>query len=447
MSILEPVLPSKYDLKYFEEKHKKKYEGLSNTQFIIHAGKSGCPFYEQFNAYLDADVIVFNSLKYKFETILNRKPKTEVEIVDECDEFLDSFSNSKTIHVEKLGYSLGQLLLQEKSLMPIISELQEILLYLKNDTRINNAIKTGEIIPIKETGVYDLLKTIAKNPELTLDVDDDNYLTKVEETAKMFEDLLDEAYITITKQEQSILIHVVTTNLEKKFKEMLDKNKVFVLMSGTLHSEEVLKNIFGLTDYSIVDAEVESQGEITIKRSKKEIDCKYSNFRELIHTREQYLRLLDESVKVAKKPCLIHVNAFSDLPSEKEKREYELNNLISQDEIKKNQEINVEHQVIEEFKRGDRSILFSTKVSRGIDFPGEECNSIVFTKYPNPDVSEAFWKILMKTKPQHYWSFYKDKAHRELLQKIYRGLRFKGDTVEVLSPDKRVLDFFENNKI
>jgi hypothetical protein len=52
----------------------------------------------------------------------------------------------------------------------------------------------------------------------------------------------------------------------------------------------------------------------------------------------------------------------------------------------------------------------------------------------------------MKTKPQHYWSFYKDKANRELLQKLYRGLRSKEDKVQLLSPDLRVLEAFETAK-
>ena len=34
-----------------------------------------------------------------------------------------------------------------------------------------------------------------------------------------------------------------------------------------------------------------------------------------------------------------------------------------------------------------------------------------------------------------------DKARRELLQKIYRGLRSKKDRVYLLSPDIRVLNF------
>ena len=83
--------------------------------------------------------------------------------------------------------------------------------------------------------------------------------------------------------------------------------------------------------------------------------------------------------------------------------------------------------------------LFSTKCSRGVDFPGETCNSIVFTKYPNPNVSDTFWKVLQQTHKDHYWEFYKDKAWREFLQRIYRALRSRDDNVVILSPDLRVL--------
>ena len=56
-----PVLPSKYELKSFPDSKKRYYEGLEDTKFIIHKGKPGCGFYEQFNSYLNADVLVFNS--------------------------------------------------------------------------------------------------------------------------------------------------------------------------------------------------------------------------------------------------------------------------------------------------------------------------------------------------------------------------------------------------
>jgi Rad3-related DNA helicase len=95
---------------------------------------------------------------------------------------------------------------------------------------------------------------------------------------------------------------------------------------------------------------------------------------------------------------------------------------------------------VSEFKEKKSSILFTTKCSRGVDFPGDICNSVVFTKYPNPNVNGVFWKILQKTHEKYYWDFYRDKARREFLQRIYRALRSKNDHVFVLSPDSRVLD-------
>jgi len=92
------------------------------------------------------------------------------------------------------------------------------------------------------------------------------------------------------------------------------------------------------------------------------------------------------------------------------------------------------------FKSGNSNILFTTKCSRGIDFPGHTCRSVVFTKYPNPNINGTFWKILGKTHPDYFWEFYKDKARREFLQKIYRALRSKDDHVCILSPDIRVLN-------
>ena len=43
--------------------------------------------------------------------------------------------------------------------------------------------------------------------------------------------------------------------------------------------------------------------------------------------------------------------------------------------------------------------------------------------------------------------FYFDKARREVVQKIYRGVRSDDDKVNVLSPDARVLNFFNKNKM
>ena len=438
-----PVLPIKYELggKSFVKANKRRYLGLKDTEFVFYQREPGCKFYEQFNFYIDSDAIIFNSEKYKIESALNRKPMTEVEIIDECDEFLDKFSNNKTINLDRMQNSLNQIFEIEEGDEIILNELREIIKKLKNNKPAENYAE--QILPLKQTAIYDLFMSLLKNPDFIYKIDDENYLFDVYESAKMFEDFLDESYVTFTKKDEAITAHIVTINLAKKFKEMADKNKIIVLMSGTLHSEEVLKDIFGIEQFKIIEAETQQQGQITIKRTGLEMDCKYANFSTGKNNHKDYFLALDKCIEVAKKPVLVHVNSFADLPDEIEKENLNLKNLISREKLKEIQEEDNSGKLIEQFKTGKTDILFSTRASRGIDFPGEQCNSIIFTKYPNPNVKDVFWKILNKTKPHQYWKFYRDKARRDLLQKIYRGLRFKDDHIYLLSPDSRVLEAFE----
>ena len=440
-----PVVPQEYELKIFENSEKKTYTGLKNTKFVFYQRKKGCGFYEQFNSFIDSDVIVFNSLKYKLESAINRKPLTEVEIIDECDEFLDSFSNQRNINLDRLQNSLIHVVAFEEKNERKIEEMHEIIGQIKRNKRVMDAINSGEIIPLKETGVYDLIRIFTDSPEFLQEADDESYLFDVEETSKMFEDFLDETYVAFFKKDKNLIAGLVTTNLAKKFKEMAEKNKIIVMMSGTLHSPEILKNVFGISEFKIIEAETQQQGQITVKRTGLEIDCRYENFSSGKFSRERYLQALSECVRIAEKPLLVHVNSFQDIPSEEELGKYNIGNLISRERLKEIQKEDKSGKIIDMFKKGQIDTLFTTKCARGIDFPGEQCKSIIFTKYPNPNVKDAFWKILKQTKPNHYWSFYKDKARRELLQKIYRGLRFKGDHIYLLSPDTRVIEAFERD--
>ena len=439
-----PVLPETYELGgLFKNAKKYQYQGLEGTKFIVYERKQGCPFYEQFKRYVDSDVLVFNSLKYKLESALNRKPLTEVEIIDECDEFLDSFTNQSNINVDRLNNSLTYIFSEDERVISFIDELRILINKIKQDKRIEAAIYSNQIVPLKGTNVDDLLKLFINNNELLFELDDESYLFEVEETAKMFQSFLDETYLIFNKKDKNLTVSLVTTNLAKKFKEMINKNKRIVLMSGTLHSDKVLREIFGLEDFKVIDAEIEQQGTIEVRRTGLEKDCKYENFLKGNHSREGYLKALSKCIEVSKKPILVHVNSFHDLPTEEEIIRLDINNIISREKLKEEQKEDKTGKLIEQFKKKQIDILFSTKSTRGVDFPGEECRSIIFTKYPNPDVQDAFWRILKQTRPEHYWDFYKDKAKRELLQRIYRGLRFKEDHVYVLSPDERVLNAFE----
>ncbi|MBR9705842.1 DEAD/DEAH box helicase family protein [Candidatus Pacearchaeota archaeon] len=436
-----PILPSEFEIRQFNDANKIKYMGLDDREFTIYQRKPGCGFYDQYLAYANADVIIFNSAKYKLETVMGRKPRTDVEIIDECDNFLDSFANREQINLSRLLFGLNLLFPEDTDSIKIIEELVDITNTLKIKKEYTE--HANEIFRIKETLVGKLLSTVMSNTDFLekVECDENNYVYHLDEVAKTFHNFMDETFFSFEKRDRDIIIHLVTTNLAKKFQELLDVNKVLVLMSGTLHSEAVLKNIFGLQDFKVVDAEVNHQGDLIKCKCGYEKDCKYSNFKNQLVTREDFLKALSKTISAAKRPTLVHITAFADLPTDYEKQKYALDNLPTQYSLINFQSNDPLGQRVKDFADKKTNLLFTTRCNRGVDFPGDVCNSIVITRFPYPNISSIFWKILRQTHPMHFRNFYMDKARRDLLQKIYRGLRSKNDKVYLLSPDSRVLDF------
>ncbi len=439
-----PILPAKIEV-YLPDAKKKTYKGLNGKEFIFYHRKKGCSYYDQYQSYIDSDVIVFNAAKYKIETALDRKPETDIEIIDEADEFLDSLSNKTSINLTRLSSSLSTILPENSETKEAIDEMIRFI-GLEETNKRALGIDENEIYELKKTKIYDIIRLFLENPEIEDEIisDESNYTLKAIEAAETFKDFLSETYLTYRKDDKELYASLVTTNVSKRFKEIVDKNKIIILMSGTFHSERILKDVFGIKEYRIIEAETKMPGTIEILMTGKEFDCKYSNFYTKKYTRKDYLLSLSECIKKAKLPALIHINSFDDLPNDKEKEELDLGNLMAKRQLIETQEKDTENRSVNNFKSGIIKTLFTTKCSRGADFPGEMCNSIIFTKYPNPNVNDTFWKILEKTHSKYFWEIYRDKAQREFIQKIYRALRFKEDHVYILSPDSRVI---ENVKI
>lgn len=433
-----PIMPTEIDLNL--EARKKTYDGLSGRRYRIYQRKKGCGYYDQFQDYLNSDVIIFNSEKYKIETLMNRKPATEIEIIDECDEFLDNLSNFKRINFNKLYLALGNLFSDHDKTNKAIRELIQISKKVMNDEKTEEYAETEKILKLSETPILELLQIFLDSELLSfVEIDEENYCFHVDEVARTFRELFDEAYVSFYKEENDIIARIVTINLEKRFAEFKEKNKILVLMSGTIHSDQVLKNVFGITNYKIIDAETKMPGKVIPLRTGKEISCSYENFRTGRLTRKQYLLSLVECIKQAPRPTLIHVTAFQDLPTEQEAKLYDFpSDIITQEKLYTKQKDDKLGKDVQEFKEGKTKILYSTKCNRGADFPGSTCNSIVLTRFPYPNVSSIFWQILKKTKPEYYNDFYSDKSKREFLQRIYRALRSQDDQVYLLSPDSRV---------
>ncbi len=433
-----PILSDEFDFKGFKKARKMKYKGLRGVGFTFFQRKPGCGFYDQYEAYTNSDVIIFNSLKYKLETLMERKPQTDIEIIDECDEFLDSFADREQINLNRLLFSLSNLFPEDSSSQKVIDNLTDI----SNALKLKYKTGSDDILELKGSLVEDLLSGILENTEFLdkIETDESNYVYHLDEVSRVFQDFIDETFFSVEKIEKDLVVHLVIVNLSKRFQELVDKNKVLVMMSGTLHSESVLKNIFGIEKYKIIDAETVHPGEIIKKKTGFEINCAYKNFKQGKFTREQYLKALSKSISCSIKPVLIHVNAFKDLPTDFEKISLELDNLPTKTELIQEQRNDPFGEKIKDFKNKKIDVLFTTKCSRGVDFPGDVCRSIVLTKYPYPNISSLFWKIFRKVNPQHFMSFYMDKAKRELHQKIYRGLRSENDKIFLLSPDSRVFE-------
>jgi Rad3-related DNA helicase len=311
-----------------------------------------------------------------------------------------------------------------------------------------------DIQKINESPISALIDTIIENPNIA-DEEELSYYNTVVEIARSYENLMEETYVSVTKLEkeanqkglfglrsksgdETVVIDLVSINLAQKFKELLDTSNVMVLMSGTIHSEEVLKDIFGLDNFKIIEAETESPGKITKYRTGLEMNCSFANFSNGSITRKQYLKIMDVCMANAKPPVLVHVSAFKDLPTEEENKSFKFENLITQEKLAELQKRG--NQSVEEFNNKETDILFTTKCSRGVDFAGDKCNSIVITRFPYPNIQGLFWRILKKEQPDKFMEFYMDKARRDLHQKVARGVRFKGDKVDLLSPDNRVLN-------
>ncbi len=435
-----PIAPAEIELPLRDAK-KKKYKGLKGKDFIFYYRKPGCGYYDQYLVYMNADVIIFNSAKYKIEMALDRKPETAVDIIDEADKFLDDFSNQQELNISRMVKALKTIIPEGYDAQ---RDLDRVIELLKGEEKNKQILGIAEdsVFPLRETNIERVLKIISKNKEICAEImiDEQNYAQKLLEAVKNFEGFFEDTFVSYQMREGDIYANLVTVNLSRKFKEMVDKSNALVFMSGTMHSENVLRNIFGVENFKVVEAETSLQGNVEIVMTGREIDCRYSNFATKKYTREDYLKALEACMKKAKKPVLIHVNSYEDLPTEDEIKKDWIFNLMSREKLRDLQANDKTGRLISVFKSKLNDCLFTTKCSRGVDFPGDVCNSIVFTKYPNPNIRNPFWKILKSTYPNYFWEFYRDMARREFLQRIYRAIRSKDDHVFVLSPDKRVLD-------
>lgn len=434
-----PIAPAEYELP-LTDAIKHRYMGLEGREFIFYHRKQGCSYYDQYLSYIHADVVIFNAAKYKIEVALNRKPATAVDIIDEADEFLDSFAAQEELNLTRFGNALGSFIVDDEEAIAMKDTLVE---YAKLEEQQKRALGvTDSIVPLRDTFIGKIITRVHEDRALRAElvVDETHYAGTIYELAEQFIPFFDETYVQFSMREGELYVSLVTTSLAEQFKELEAKSSALVFMSGTLHSDEVLRTIFGITAYTVIDAETIQPGRIDLQRVGGEFPCTFETFSSKRKTKQDYYKLMDLCLARAPRPTLVQVNSFGDLPDFGEQQIGGCTLLTTKEALRDAQYADPRGTRITAFKEGLSPILFSTKCTRGIDFPGAQCRGIVFTKYPNPNTQDIFWKVLKQTHPQAYSSFYRDKAWREFLQRIYRGVRTHDDYVTVLSPDSRVLD-------
>ncbi len=436
-----PILPADFEIRLLRDARKYSYAGADGRRYVFYHRKEGCSYYDQYLAYVMADVIIFNAAKYMAELRIGRKPATEVDIIDEADDFLDDLFQQESLNLTRLARALEMIVPDHSGVKEKIRKIIELIDVEEQRSRALG-IDSKEIYSLRETQIAHLLSLAIGDAALEAEIviDELNYGNKLLEIAHHFKDIFDDVFVQYRKDEDNLIVTLASVNLSSTFQDLMERSKTLIFMSGTLHSEEVIQKIFRISDYAIVEAECLNPGTIEIIRTGKEFDCKYSHFSSGRYTREDYLSALGACVVKAPLPVLVHVQAFQDLPTDSEQRDLGLYDVMCSEILVSSQKEDVFGKSVELFKQGVVKMLFTTKCSRGVDFPGAICRSVIFTKYPNPNAQDIFWKVLYEKHPAEYWTFYKDKARREFLQRIFRAVRSVDDHVYVLSPDVRVLN-------
>lgn len=372
------IFPSEI-AKNIKDVKKSTYEGIAGEWSLCQRGD--CPYWKQFEAYVDCDVIVMNSVKWAAEAAIGRLPRVPLTVIDEADEWLDALAIKVPVTQKRVDWLKQKL--QDRDLAGGLDEVW------------------GETL------------VGAKNP-LDLVI----YLTMLlEEIDETFGDFFWNLK-SVTEQWENVEVEVkgdsvlyLVPDPQPVLKKTMERvGGKWLLMSATVQSEEVLKEIFGI-DPVFVEGETRFPGKLVQRKLGWEEPVNYSKWRDEGFRRE-YMSFLSEILRKAKRPAFLPVHAFKYLPPE----------------------------IAEKVRRskGDAydsdGVLISTKMDRGTDL--KEMGSIVITKFPFPEREDPLLKGMEKRLGEKaFWIYYRDMAERCFVQQIGRVLRLENDTAEFWSPD------------
>jgi len=448
-----------------------------------------CPYYKQFYSYVRSDVIVFNSSKWTLETMMGRKPKVKIEVVDEGDYWLDSqattveFSRSTIDRIFPGNHRMKQIK------MDTLANFDMWFKKIKYDVN-KSQEKSKDDVSIIDTKDYKqlfyslsvFLKEYQKQNE-----DDDNINQKLLDIdlVRQYADVASLSYVEGKRQETKI-IKVYIPYPDKLLRTLFNSSsKNIILTSGTMHSNSVLSNLFGINANNyivdILNGRKEHPGKLSCIRPPKDspeqmVKINYTTwksepfkdyyFRVLNYILDQLKIGIDKKTgksgeakivvltpaKKYAKGILDRSDVFVDFAKDKNK------NSAEEDSIKLEIDTNLSDYVdstLEDVRklkstdieldgdvlRTDKQIIVSTRMIRGTDLKDDKCRAIVMTKWPVGDISDGYLQSIKKRFGEKvFWEIIRDKAAREAVQYVSRGLRHDTDWCIFATPDSHAFD-------
>jgi Rad3-related DNA helicase len=404
----------------------RSYASIAGEQFV-YMRENPCGYYAQGAAYLQGDVLVYNTAKWFADTAMGRKPLVNVEVFDEGDMFLDSLCSKTRL----TGRTITRL---KKESGEAVKELRR-------------SGKTGEAAILRkkarniESGFEVLLDETSKTSLGEIQGFPEDYLKELSDFLEVLgsefsmnlrmklENLLhyrDDAFFYASQGEVNFFIADPARVLGDLMDRSADK---LLFVSATLQSPEVLREIYNIHDFVYVEGEPRMRGRIHPRRIGGEQSVNWRNWGRG-GFRHRYWGMLSRIIQRAKRPTLVQVHAYQYLPEDGDFPGLPTQGLVKDMD---------QDETIAMFKLGKEDLLFSTKTDRGIDLPGDSCRSIVLLKYPYPGLKDPFFAVMRRRLgDDRFWKYYRDLAWREFQQQIGRGMRGPGDWVEVWSPDLTV---------
>lgn len=427
-----------------------------------------CPYYQQFYSYTDADVIVMNSAKWQLETRIGRKPLMDLEVFDEGDNWLDS----QAAEIELNRSTIDRIIPPDNKIQRMKTRALEIFdLSLKDiKTRIEQQRKAndGRTYIIDAKAYKELFSAMVGTlTELIKSLEDDDRIEEKLVDINTILRYIDRASISYRegKREETKVLKIYIPYPDNILKELFDlSSKNIIITSGTMHSNYVLNNLFGInSDNYVVEflqGRKESPGKLTMAKPKDGlVRVTYSLWENSPQFKEWYNKtlnyILDQlKINIDKRtgrpgkgkilvltPAKKYAEGIRNRPdvhtdfaksSNEDDMSIKISTTLSDyvnktlEDVRKvkDDDINLDGNVL----RTDKQIILSTRMIRGADLRDDLCRGLVMTKWPYPDISAGYNQALKKRFGDTIFSkIMSDKAEREAIQYVCRGLRHDND--------------------